>query len=245
MLALPRYTAVKELHHGRAPAVLRTTAEWPLDWPVGPLHPLSFSTGALLADIHALKCYPCHASPSRVASNSECAVPWWPLCGASRTTAPLGAVSSHMSYTPNSEASLLWSPGDESEAFPPSPPLAAPTASAVPAQETPAVGTPVGSLLGRALRRGHYAPEILRVVEHVLDPVRSDTTADHNDSSAADVKTTTPSTATTAPIGVPTTATPASHAPDRLSQVDWADNEVFHFNPRYTVYQQSPRLPPS
>ncbi|CAE7471134.1 TRPT1, partial [Symbiodinium microadriaticum] len=172
MLDLPRYKAVKELHHGRVPQVLRTTAGWPMDWPVGPLNLVSFSTGTLLADIHASKFCPCRFSPGRVASNSECAAHWWPLRGASRTTAPLGAVSSHMSYTPNSEASLLWSPNDESEDFPPSPAPAAPTASTAPARETPAVGTPVGSLLGRALRRGHYAPEILRVVEHVLDPVR-------------------------------------------------------------------------
>ena len=244
MLDLPRYKAVKELHHGRVPQVLRTTAGWPMDWPVGPLNLVSFSTGTLLADIHASKFCPCRFSPGRVASNSECAAHWWPLRGASRTTAPLGAVSSHMSYTPNSEASLLWSPNDESEDFPPSPAPAAPTASTAPARETPAVGTPVGSLLGRALRRGHYAPEILRVVEHVLDPVRSDTTTDQNDSGAADVMTTTPRTATTAPIGVPTDITPAPHAPDRPSQVNWADNEVFHFNPETYCLSTVPSASP-
>ena len=122
-----------------------------------------------------------------------------------RQTAPLGAVSSHMSRTPNSEVSLLWSPGDDSEDFPPSPASApaTPAASAVSAREPPATGTPVGSLLGRVLRREHYSPEILRVVEPVLDPVRSDTTTNRNDSGDTAVTATTPRTATTAPIGVP------------------------------------------
>ena len=140
-----------------------------MDWQAGPLHFASVSTHTLPAAVRASTFYPCHFLPGRVASNLESAVPWWQLRGASRTTAPLGAASSHMSYTPNSEDSLLWSPGDEdSEDFPPSPAPTAPNVSTAPARENPAGGTPVGSLLGRALRRGHYAPEILRVVEHVL-----------------------------------------------------------------------------
>ena len=204
----------------------------------------------------------------------------------------VGAVSSHMSYTSNSEDSLLWSPGDdESEDFPPSPaptapsvltapargtplwspgddesedfpPSPAPTApnvstapargtplwspgadesedfppppeptapnvSTQPARETSARGTPVGSLLSRALRREHYAPEILHVVEPVLDQVRSDTTADRNDSDAADVMTTKPGVAATALIEAPTDTTPAPHAPDRPPPMNWADNEAF------------------
>ncbi|CAE7257248.1 TRPT1 [Symbiodinium microadriaticum] len=121
-----------------------------------------------------------------------------------RTTAPLGAVRSYMSHTPNSESSILWSPGDDSEDFPPSPAPAAPAARDVPAREPPAVGTPVGSLLGRVLRREHYAPEIL---ERALDPNRSDTSTRRDDSGDADTVT----------------------ATSRPSQAAWADNEVFHF----------------
>ena len=135
-----------------------------------------------------------------------------------------------MSYTPNSEDSLLWSPGDEeSEDFPPPPSPTAPTVSTAPARENPARGTPVGSLLGRALRRGQYAAEILRVLEQGLDPDRSAATTTHNDSDAADVTTTLPRVAATALVKEPTDAIPAPHAPDKPSQVNWADNEVFHF----------------
>ena len=157
----------------------------------------------------------------------------------------LGAASSHMSYTPNSEDSLLWSPGDEdSEDFPPSPAPTAPHVSTAPARENPAGGTPVGSLLGRALRRGHYAPEILRVVEHVLDPVRSEATTNQNDSDAADVMITTPRIAATALVKEPTDTTPAPHAPDRPSQVNWADNEVFQFNPEAHCLSTVPSTSP-
>ncbi|CAE7479265.1 Pol, partial [Symbiodinium necroappetens] len=84
-----------------------------------------------------------------------------------RTTAPLGAVSSHMSYTPNSEASLLWSPGDESGEFPPSPAPAAPTASAVPARETP----------GQAAEssfRFRLAPLFISCTRFYIAPIRGD-----------------------------------------------------------------------
>ena len=79
MLALPRYKTVIELHHGRVPTAWRTTAGWPLDWPVGPLRSLAFSTGTLLADIQNSTCHSYHFPPSRVASNAKCAAHWWPL----------------------------------------------------------------------------------------------------------------------------------------------------------------------
>ena len=117
---------------------LRPTARQPMDWPAGPLRVASVSTHALPAAVRASTFYPCHFLPGRFASNLESAVHWWQLRGASRTTAPLGAVSSHMSYTPNSEVSLLWSPGDdESEDFPPPPTPTAPSGSAEPARGTP------------------------------------------------------------------------------------------------------------
>ena len=43
--------------------------------------------------------------------------------------------------------------------------------------------------------------------------------------------TATPGTAATASVGAPKAATPTSQVPDRPSQVDWADHEVFHFDP--------------
>ena len=238
MLALPRYQTLGEQRNGRVPKALRKTDGWTLDWPVGSLHhTLSFSTRALLADTHDSKCHPCHFSPSRVNSSSECTVHLWLLWGASRTTAPLGAVRSYMSHTPNSESSILWSPGDDSEDFPPSPAPAAPAARDVPAREPPAVGTPVGSLLGRVLRREHYAPEIL---ERALDPNRSDTSTRRDDSGDADTVTATSRTAATAPIGVPKATTPTPHVPDRPSQAAWADNEVFHFDPEIYCLSTAP-----
>ena len=113
-----------------------------------------------------------------------------------------------------------------------------------PPRETSARGTPVGSLLSRALRREHYAPEILRVVEPVLNPVRSDTTAGRNDFVAADVMTTKPGVAATALIEAPTDATPAPHASDRPPQVNWADNEAFHFNPEAHCLSTVPSASP-
>ena len=200
-----------DLHTQVATGSPRKTSRWTLDWPVGSSnHTPSFSTNIPLSDTHGSLHHP--SSSPAIAVARGC-----------RVTAPLGAVCSHMSHTPNSDASLLWSPGDDSEDLAPSP------APAVPAQGTSAVGTPVGGLLSRVLRRGNYAPEILHVVEHIPDPVRSDATTGQEDSGDADTLTATPGTA--APVGVPKAATPIHHILDRPSQVDWADHEVFHFDP--------------
>ena len=139
----------------------------------------------------------------------------------------------------------LWSPGDdESEDYPPPPAPTAPNVSTQPARETSARGIPVGSLLSRALRREHYAPEILRVVEPALDPVRSDTTADRNDFDAADVMTTKPGVAATALIEAPTDTTPAPQAPDRPPQMNWAENEAFQFHPEAHCLSTVPSASP-
>ena len=116
--------------------------------------------------------------------------------------------------------------------------------STAPTRENPARGTPVGSLLGRALRRGQYAPEILRVLEQGLDSDRSAATTTHNDSDAADVSTTLPRVAATALVEEPTDAIPAPHAPDKTSQVNWADNEAFHFNPEAHCLSTVPSASP-
>ena len=142
----------------------RKTSGWTLDWPVGSSnHTLSFSTNTRLLTPMA-RCITPLAHPTAMSPQAQCALCIRSCWGVTRETAPLGAVCSHMLHTPNSEASLLWSPGDDSEDFAPSP------VPAVPAQGTSAVGTPVGGLLSRVLRRGHYAPEILHVVEHIPDP---------------------------------------------------------------------------
>ena len=120
---------------------------------------------------------------------------------------------------------------EDSEDFPPPPSPTAPPESAAPTRENPARGTPVGNLLGRALRRGQYAPDILRVLEQGLGSDRSAATTTHNDSDAADVSTSLPRVAATALVEEPTNAIPAPHAPGKTSQVNWADNEAFHFNP--------------
>ena len=75
------------------------------------------------------------------------------------------------------------------------------------------------------------SPGDLHVVEHIPDPIRSDATKRQTDSGDADTSTAAPGTAATAPVGVPKSATPIHHVPDRHSQVDWADHEVFHFDP--------------
>ncbi|CAE7336498.1 unnamed protein product, partial [Symbiodinium sp. KB8] len=133
---------------------------------------------------------------------------------------------------------------DESEDYPPPPAPTAPNVSTQPARETSARGIPVGSLLSRALRREHYAPEILRVVEPALDPVRSDTTADRNDFDAADVMTTKPGVAATALIEAPTDTTPAPQAPDRPPQMNWAENEAFQFHPEAHCLSTVPSASP-
>ena len=109
---------------------------------MGPLPFVSVSAHTIPAAVHALTVCPCNLCSGRVASNSEYTAHWWQPRGVPRTTAPPGAASSHMSYTPNSEASLLWSPGDdESESFPPSPVPTAPAASTASTRAPPAVGT--------------------------------------------------------------------------------------------------------
>ena len=77
-----------------------------------------------------------------------------------------------------------------------------------------------------------------------MDPVRSEETTTHNDSDAADVMTTLPRVAATALVKEPTDAIPAPHAPDRPSQVNWADNEVFHFNPEAHCLSTVPSASP-
>ena len=104
-----RCTAVGDLPRGRVPRALRPTVGWPMDWPAGPLQFASVSTCTLPAAVRASTFCLCHFLPGRVVSKLDCVVPWRLLGGAPRTTAPLGAASSHMSYTPNSADSLLWS----------------------------------------------------------------------------------------------------------------------------------------
>ncbi|CAE7754304.1 unnamed protein product, partial [Symbiodinium necroappetens] len=239
---------MRDLHAQVATDSPRKTSWWTLDWPVGSsnhtpsfranITPMLVRCTTLILLVHIpFACTPVHTDThgslyyssgppgSRVTSSSVSTVHTQRFWDTIRVTAPLGAVCSHMSHTPSSDVSILRSPGDDSEDFAPSP------AQAVPAPGTSAVGTPVGGLLSRVLRRGNYAPEILHVVEHIPDPVRSDATKGQADSGDADTSTAAPGTAATAPVGVPKSATPIHHVPDRHSQVDWADHEVFHFDP--------------
>ena len=85
--------------------------------------------------------------------------------------------------------------------------------------------------MSRTLRREDYAPEILRVVEPVLNQDKSDVTANHDDSSTTEVQPTRPGGVKTALTEVPSSSMTALPAPDRLPRVNWAENEVFHFNP--------------
>ena len=149
------------------------------------------------------------------------------------TPSALNGLTTPVSGTP------LWSPGDDEseESMPPPPPppppkRTTPQVMTQPTIDTSARGTPVGGLLSRALRREHYTPAILRAVEPVLDPVRSNTTTNNDNLDTTEVMTTQPGVATTALIEAPPNTTPAaSPASDELSQVNWVDHEAFHFNP--------------
>ena len=132
----------------------------------------------------------------------------------------------------------MWSPSvDELEDIlpssppPPPPRQATPRALTQPSQTTSARGTPVGGLMSRTLRREDYAPAILRVLEPVLNQDKSDVTANHDDSSTTEVQPTRPGGVKTALTEVPSSSMTALPAPDRLPRVNWAENEVFHFNP--------------
>ena len=139
----PRCTTVDDLHCDRVPQALRPTASRPMEWTAGPLRLASVNIHTLQTTVRASTYHPNHFLPGLVASSWKSAVHWWQFQGTSRTTAPLGAASPHMSYTPNSADSLLWSPGDdESEDAPPPPAPTAPSVSTVPAR-----GTPVWRLL--------------------------------------------------------------------------------------------------
>ena len=105
-----RCTAVGDLPRAHVPRALEPTVGWPMDWPVGPLQFASVSTCTLHATVRTSTFYLCHLLPGRVVSKLDCVVPWRLLRGPPGKTAPLGAASSHMSYTPNSEDSPLWSP---------------------------------------------------------------------------------------------------------------------------------------
>ena len=149
----------------------RTSSWWTLDWPVGSsnhtpsfredIAPLLVRCTTLILLVHIpLACTPAHTDSQGslcVTSSSVFTVPSQWFWGYYPGDGPaVGAVCFHMSRTPNSDVSGLWSPGDDSEDFAPSP------AQAAPAPGTSAVGTPVGGLLSRVLRRGNYAPESRR-----------------------------------------------------------------------------------
>ncbi|CAE7323777.1 unnamed protein product, partial [Symbiodinium microadriaticum] len=175
-------------------------------------------------------------------------VPYWCAQAAADTLVwyPQLPAQAHCQMADGVDGGILTSclSDDESEDYPPPPAPTAPNVSTQPARETSARGIPVGSLLSRALRREHYAPEILRVVEPALDPVRSDTTADRNDFDAADVMTTKPGVAATALIEAPTDTTPAPQAPDRPPQMNWAENEAFQFHPEAHCLSTVPSASP-
>ena len=98
--------------------------------------------------------------------------------------------------------------------------------------------------MSRTLRRENYAPEILRVVEPVLNQDKSDVTANHDDSSTTEVKPTRPGEANTALTEVPSSSVTAIPAPDRLPRVNWAETEVFHFNPEAHCLSMVPSMSP-
>ena len=153
-----RCTVVGDLPRGRVPRALKSTVGWPMDWPAGPLQFASVSPCTLPAAVRASTLCLCHSLPGHVVSKLDCVVPWRLLGGAPRTTAPLGAAGSHMSYTPNSEDSLLWSQVTRTQR----------TSHHHRHRLHHRSRNFVGNLLGRALRRGQYAPEILRVLEQGL-----------------------------------------------------------------------------
>ena len=236
---------------------------------------------------------------------------WWQVRNAPSQTAPLGAASSHMSCAPNSEGSLLWSPGDDTSEDPPPPPAppvsSAPAGTTAPASttplwspgddngseiflsppaqsapdglttpvrgtplwspgdddsedlpprqaptapgqstssagEAPARGTPVGGLLGRALRREHYAPA--RVVKPILDPVQSSTPTPRHASAATPARPIIPGASATALIEAPPDTVSAPSATGRSPRVNWADNEVFQFNPEAHCLDAVPSASP-
>ncbi|OLP94586.1 putative tRNA 2'-phosphotransferase [Symbiodinium microadriaticum] len=176
-------------------------------------------------------------APNGVAEPARGTPLWSPGDDDSEDHPLLSTPSAHGLTTP-AGGTPLWSPSvDELEDIlpssppPPPPRQAAPRALTQPSQATSARGTPVGGLMSRTLRREDYAPEILRVVEPVLNQDKSDVTANHDDSSTTEVQPTRPGGVKTALTEVPSSSMTALPAPDRLPRVNWAENEVFHFNP--------------
>ena len=127
---------------------MRPAAGRHMDWPAGPSQVASDGTQTLLVAVPAPTFGPCQILIGRDASSKQFAVYRWQVRNDPSQTAPLGAVTSHMSCTPNSESSLLWSPGDDTSEGPP--PQPAPPALSAPASAAARIPSGGGDAEGTA-----------------------------------------------------------------------------------------------
>ena len=237
--------------HGRVASNLKPETHW---WQLGNVFRVTALQGAasscMSSESEDLLSPLTPTAPNGAAEPARGTPLWSPGDDDSEDHPLLSTPSAHGLTTP-AGGTPLWSPSDDepkdimpSSPPPPPPRQAAPRDLTQPSQDTSAKGTPVGGLMSRILRRENYAPEILRVVEPVLNQDKSDVTANHDDSSTTEVKPTRPGEANTALTEAPSSTVTALPAPDRLPRVNWAENEVFHFNPEahrlFTVPSASP-----
>ena len=237
--------------HGRIASNLQSAAHW---WQLGSVSrttaPQGAASSCMSSESEDLLSPLPPTAPNGAAEPARGTPLWSPGDDDSEDHPLLSTPSAHGLTTP-AGGTPLWSPSDnESEdimppsPLPPPPRQAAPRELTQPSQDTSAKGTPIGGLMSRALRRENYAPEILRVVEPVLNQDKSDVTTNHDDPPTTEVRPARPGEANTALTEAPSSTATALPAPDRLPRVNWAENEVFHFNPEAHCLSRVPSASP-